>query len=373
MKVLIVGKYYYPDKGGVEEVVVRHAERLVELGHKVTVIAQKGKYGRKNEKIRGVQVYRTNEWFNIGGGPFAPGVFWDVLRAKYDVAVLHEPSPFSSTFASFASLLKGKPWIVFYHSDIAMHNDKRKSPIYPILKAIYMALSQKPIVMGMARRITPTSPQYVGLSDLLKDYRKKITVIPNGVDTNQRFPRKSLRRRKQILYVGRMIYYKGIDYYLEALQHVFKKYPDYNAVMVGEGPKLEEWRRLSRELGIDANIKWMGYMNDELLTRAYQESKLFVLPSTHKSEAFGIVLMEAQACGTPVVTTSISGTAYAGEPGGIVVAPKDSKALSAAIMKLIEDEELWQKKSDSAIENAKKHDWHRIGDMVETELRNALK
>jgi len=138
-----------------------------------------------------------------------------------------------------------------------------------------------------------------------------------------------------LLFVGRLRYYKGLDWLIRAL-------PQINArlVVVGIGPMQAEWRALARELGVTDQVAWLGEAPDADLPALYHLADLFVLPASHSSEAFGLVQVEAMAAGVPSVCTELgTGTSYVNQDGvtGRVVPPRDPDALAAAINALLAD------------------------------------
>jgi rhamnosyl/mannosyltransferase len=133
--------------------------------------------------------------------------------------------------------------------------------------------------------------------------------------------------------VGRLVYYKGFEYLVRAMKEV-----EGHLVIIGDGPLRGELERLAESLGVSGRVSILTDVND---TRPYyQSADVFVLPSIARSEAFGIVQLEAMACSVPVVNTSLdSGVTYVSQHGvtGLTVLPEDSTALGKAINRLLDD------------------------------------
>jgi rhamnosyl/mannosyltransferase len=138
-----------------------------------------------------------------------------------------------------------------------------------------------------------------------------------------------------LLFVGRLRYYKGLDYLIRALPEIPAR-----LLVIGVGPMEAEWKALAEASGVSDRIAWLGEAPDADLPALYHLADLFVLPASHSSEAFGLVQVEAMAAGVPVVCTELgTGTSYVNQDGitGRVVPPRDPAALAAAISELLAD------------------------------------
>jgi rhamnosyl/mannosyltransferase len=141
-----------------------------------------------------------------------------------------------------------------------------------------------------------------------------------------------------VLFVGRLIYYKGIEYLVRAMTDM-----QADLVIVGTGTLEAEMKMLAQELGISQRVHFAGKVADDDLPAYFHACKLLCLPSIERSEAFGIVQLEAHACGKPTVCTSLpTGVQFANLDGitGLVVPPRDISALTAAINKILSDDAL---------------------------------
>jgi rhamnosyl/mannosyltransferase len=140
------------------------------------------------------------------------------------------------------------------------------------------------------------------------------------------------------LYVGRLAYYKGLDVLLMALRHL----PTTRLVVVGEGPEGGELRKLAARLGVDARVEWRGRVEDAELPVLYSSVAALVLPSTGLSESFGIVQLEAHACGTPVVSSDLPGVSEVNPDGvsGLLARPGDADDLAGKLKLLLGDADL---------------------------------
>ena len=143
------------------------------------------------------------------------------------------------------------------------------------------------------------------------------------------------------MFVGRLSYYKGVEYLIEAMQWVNAK-----LLIVGDGELREKLEEKTISLGVNGKVKFLGKVSDEMLKYCYQICDIFVLPSVEPSEAFGLVQLEAMAYGKPVINTLLpTGVPFVSIDGktGLTVEPRNSKALADAINKLLSDDELRKK------------------------------
>jgi rhamnosyl/mannosyltransferase len=144
--------------------------------------------------------------------------------------------------------------------------------------------------------------------------------------------------RKIVLFVGRLIYYKGADVLMRAMADV-----DADLVVIGRGPLEAELREIAVAGGIEKRVTWLGPQSDEELAAWYHAADVFALPSVARSEAFGLVQIEAHAAGTPVVSTDLTtGVPYANLDGvtGLTVPVGNVGALGSALNRLLRDDEL---------------------------------
>jgi len=184
----------------------------------------------------------------------------------------------------------------------------------------------------------------------------RIAVIPPSVDTQRFHPqidgsqvvtRHRLQGKKVILTVARLVERKGIDMVIRAMPKVLKAIPDAVYLVIGTGPYQGRLERLVEELRLGNRVIFVGYVADEELPYYYGACNLFVLPSRTLAdkgeiEGFGIVFLEAGACGKPVIGGRGGGTSEAIEEGvtGLLVDPLDVNEIANVIVKVLQDEEL---------------------------------
>ncbi|MCX6695312.1 MAG: glycosyltransferase [Candidatus Altiarchaeota archaeon] len=340
MKVCVVSKHYHPFAGGLESRVISLSEWLVGKGHEVVVLTAKERGTKRSEIINGVSVRRSTRLLNLFNAPIMPSIFSNLLNLEYDIIDVNLPDPVNSMFVFFASKLRKKPYVVTYHADIV--KDAWYQLPFKLVYGLFLDL-----VLEDAGSILVTSPNYVELSSVLKRFQKKIVVAPSFVDMKKLSSsvdgslvkgKFNIFGRKIVLFVGRLVPYKGLDYLIDAFSMLVN---EFNAalIIVGEGPLEKRLKGKARKLKL-SNVIFTGTVSDKDLPQYYAACDVFVLPSITRQEAFGLVLVEAMSCGKPVVSTNFSGMPYVVGDAGILVKPKDAIALKEALSKILSDDRL---------------------------------
>jgi rhamnosyl/mannosyltransferase len=223
--------------------------------------------------------------------------------------------------------------VAHYHSDIVRQHG---------LERFYRSTLQR--FLGRADAIIATSPNYIETSPILREFRDKCRVIPLAADESLMQADEKVEERAQvirerygerpiILFVGVLRYYKGIRYLIEAMPGV-----PANLLIVGNGPLFRDLVDLRDRLGLRKNVFFMGHVPD--IRPYYRAADLFCLPSTHRSEAFGVVLLEAMMHGLPLVTTDLpTGVSYVNQADvtGLQVPIRNPEKLRQALGELVSD------------------------------------
>jgi glycosyltransferase involved in cell wall biosynthesis len=272
--------------------------------------------------------------FRISGAPVSPTLYAWLRRLEPDIAHLHFPNPPGELGQLFFG--RSRRFVLTYHSDIV-----RQKHLLRVYKPFLWR------VLAKADAITVSNPRYIETSPYLRPFADKCTVIHHGQDLS-RFAHPdpdyaaAIRARygplPLLLFVGRLRYYKGLEVLIEAMRDI-----KAHLLVVGDGPMRQEWKALTVELALTDRVTFLGHIPDAELPAYYQACDLFILPSTHRSETWGAVQIEAMACGKPVVCTELgTGTSYVNLHGqtGLVVPPRDSTALARAINQLLANPEL---------------------------------
>jgi len=307
------------------------------------------------EVIDGVKVVRVGRYAQMASTPVSPGLFLRLRRARADIVHVHLPNP----MAEIAYLLARPPGklVAAYHSDII-----RQKHLFKLYRHINEAF------LSRADAIIASTPQNVEHSPVLSRFKGRTRVIPYGVNPDdfvmtpeRRIRVGELRERfgpRVVFFVGRHVYYKGIQHLIRAMKSV-----DAHLVIGSDGPLTTELERLTRSLELTSRVTFVGRIADEDLPCFYHASDVFCLPSVERSEAFGIVQLEAMACGVPVVSTRLTtGVVYVNRDGltGLLVPPADSEALAEALNRLLGDERFRRKLGEQARERVHREFTHDI-------------
>jgi rhamnosyl/mannosyltransferase len=338
VRVLELGKYYYPYMGGIEHHLYVLSNEL-KARAAVEVVVANTERRTIHEVVEGVPVTRCGALAKVASTSLAAGMPFELSRRSYDVLHLHLPNPLGAASYLAARKPRNHRLIVTYHSDVVRQR---------LLAKAYEPLVDR--VLERADVIVATSPNYVDSSEVLQRFRAKCVVVPYGVDLELYRPTpermeaaRELRARlgggPLLLGVGRLIYYKGFEFAIRALPRL----PGARLVLVGEGPLRGELEGLARSLGVADRVSFEGDVHNNRIAPYYLASDVYVLPSTARSEAFGIVQIEALAAGIPVINTSLpSGVPFVSRHGetGFTVPPSDAEALRDAASKLLADDAL---------------------------------
>ena len=332
LKVLHVGKFYPPHMGGIET----HLQALCGELRKsldLRVIVANDDRKRVDEVMDGVVISRLPTWLTLASTSLCPGMISGIRASQADIVHVHWPNPIA-VLAYLASGHKGR-LVVTYHSDTVRQK---------VLGALF-----EPCLSAALRRssaIIATSPDYRQTSPFLAGHRDRCHVIPYGIALEQfeqcdQVAAAELRRKygdRLVISVGRLVYYKGFEYLIRAMGQIRGK-----LVIIGDGPLRGKLQELAVGLGVADKVIFAGEIQNEQVVPYYHAADVFALASIARSEAFGIVQIEAMAAGRPVVNTKLdSGVPFVSlhEQTGLTVPPANPDALASAINRLLDDHEL---------------------------------
>ena len=340
IRVLQVNKLYYPVTGGIERVVQQLAEGLCEdTDTKVLVCRRKGR--TIVEQIAGIEVTRASSMGMLSSLPLSVSFLWKFRRMAKDRDIIHIHMPFPlGDLACFLSGYKGRV-ILWWHSDIV--RQKKLMKLY------------RPLMEWLLRRadcIVVATQGHIDGSKYLKPYQEKCRIIPFGVDlkiekeADRWYEEGRLLERSEekpdavkFLFVGRLVYYKGCRTMIEAFVQAAKGNSRIQLDIVGTGSLEPELKKQTEELGLTDRIYFHADVSDDELIQYFKECDVFVLPSLQRSEAFGLVQIEAMAFGKPVINTKLpSGVPYVSLHGetGLTVEPGNAAELAEAMQYLAE-------------------------------------
>jgi glycosyltransferase involved in cell wall biosynthesis len=337
-------------------------------GHKITVLAPHQKGLSISEKTDGVKIFRfryaPSFLENLAyGGEMQKKVMGNPLNIILFLLFLF------SFFSCSYKLTRKKEvdliscqwwipggligWLVFYFT---------KKPFWITLHGTDLRiLKSSNIFKPLARKVLKKAKGVSCVSSFLKDYlvqsglvkNDKVKVMPMPVDT-QKFRRQRLmsKNEKTLLCVARFTRQKGLDYLIQAIKILFDKGFDFKTKIIGGGPERKNLEKKIQELGLSEKVLLLDSIPSEKIFSHYQESDLFVLPSIE--EGFGLVLVEAQLCGRPVIGTNSGGIPDIIEDNvtGLLVKPQDPVDLAKAIERILVDPELAEKLAEQGFQSA---------------------
>jgi glycosyltransferase involved in cell wall biosynthesis len=343
MEILLATPYFPPHIGGVE-FHVRYLASNLSKKHRVRVISSKGDC----ETVPSINI------------PYSP-IPISFPRIRADIYHSHVPSPF---FAHRIFKLGLDPHIITYHNDVAIPQVVNGLRIPGILRKTIERINEKILtpVLESCDVIIATTRSYALTSPVLSRFMDKVVIVPNGVDTEKFTPGIRVDEREQVvLYVGRLVEYKGLTILLKAMSEV-QRFLDAKLVVVGEGEDRKRFERFAERLAI--NAVFTGKLPDFEVQQWMKRARVLVLPSFSRLEAFGMVLLESMASGTPVIASSIPGVRDVAADGGLVFS--DTEDLSQKIMFMLEDDRIALKLSRKGLKAVnEKYSWDKVSENIE--------
>jgi len=338
IRVLTFGRFADDNFGGLERYVFELARALEGEVAFVNIVAERS--GRPDVRLVGETVY-ARPVASPGGTPICPSMPWHALRrqrqAPFDLVHLQFPAD-PMAHLSYGLMPRRMKRVITWHSDIVRQQ---------ALLKLYRPFLER--TLRGADAIIAPSPSHLESSDQLAVVRDsaRFRVVPFGFDLARfrerpgradeiraRYPGKFL-----LFALGRHVYYKGFEHLIRALADV----PGAALALGGQGPLTGELRRAAQAAGVAGRVDFVGRIPDDELPAWYYACDVFCLPSIERAEAFGIVQVEAMACGRPVICGQLgNGVNWVNPDGetGLAVPPADVEALAAALRRLQRGPEL---------------------------------
>jgi len=353
LRVLHVGKYYPPFAGGIENFHADLAREQSRQGLWVTSLVHQHELGQPSQQEidDNTTVHRARLWGRWLYTPVCLGfrqMLARILREfKPDVLHFHLPNP-SAKLALTIGAARRIPWVVQWQSDIvASACDRRLAWAY----RCYAPLERR--FLAQAAAIIAASPPYLESSEPLRRWHERCYVVPLGIDrcrlpdptpaglawADDQWQPNMLR----VLDIGRLTYYKGHEYLIRAAART----PNVQVCLIGSGDLHRRLDSMIRGLGLENRVKLQGYLHDDQVRGFLATCDCLCLPSIERTEAFGLVMVEAMRYGKPVVAGKIpgSGVGWVVEHRrtGLLVSPADEAALASALDSLHHDPALRQR------------------------------
>lgn len=341
MKILHIGKYFYPSHGGIESFLMDLACESAAQGVSQGILAHAQPAERSGQADLGEFPFlryfdRVATLGSFGYAPISPKfrrrLNLALKRFSPDLLYLHLPNP-SAFWALTSGQARRRPWIIHWHSDASGPQfDRLVRALYPLYRPFEQALLRR------ADRVIVTSRPYLENSLALKPWRSKCDVVPLGLGSQRVEARTSHPAGEywsghsalRILAVGRLTPYKGFDVLIRAMAKTKAR-----LIIAGEGIQRPELEQLVRRHQLEDRVHLIGAVSDSARNFLLAQCHLFCLPSLNRAEAFGISVLEAMALGKPALVSEVSGSGlpWLVRDGrtGWHVEPGNTEALAAKI------------------------------------------
>lgn len=355
MNVVHVTPFFPPHEGGIERHVYFLTKALAEEGLDVKIYTSNVYHGYKNrwfvpsttyanrEIINGVQVLRSTPIWLPLRNPLMPDLFFQLFRERPDIIHTHDYFFNTTNVACLCSMIKKSPLVLTYHTtDIQF-----RSFGVDFVRQLYDRSAGSLLLRNSRKIITVNSIIHKRLVAQGVNPNKIVT-IPNGIsfdefELDMSEYNKSAYRHKlgvaddesMILFVGRLIEWKGVEYLIRALSLIKKDIPSIKLVIVGEGPIRNELMELTRKIGVTKSVVFVGQIPHAQIPKVIHSADVCVLPSIHDGQR---ILLEFMACKKPVVATSVGSIPeIITSQSGVLVEPKSEASLAEGLLRVLTD------------------------------------
>lgn len=340
-----------PDAGGAEVHLHEIFRRIATRGHKVVLLASRYPGCAGEEEIDGIHVIRRGRWWDFNF--VVPLVYLSWLRHwGFDILVDDiNKIPF------YTPLYVHTPLVALMHHFFGTSIFHETA--FPFATYVYGSEHLVPFVYRRTRFTVvseSTRDELVGRGIS----RSRVTVIHNGIDHNRYAPDRRRRAPEpEVVYLGRLKRYKSIDLVFDAMKRVLEKVPDARLTIVGEGDDRPRLERISRELGLGKAVRFTGRVSEKEKTRLLQQARVVVNPS--RKEGWGVTVIEANACGAPVVASDVPGLRDAVQDGvtGVLVGYGDVRSLASSVVLMLRNPRVREEFSERAVAWARSFSWDR--------------
>lgn len=377
MKIAEVTSTFPPYKAGMGNVAYYNAWALTTLGHQVTVFTTRYKMGNSSDEYP-FQVQRLGAWFKYGNAGILPQLFYKL--SGFDIIHLHYPFFGGAEVIYFLDKIRDLNLLVTYHMDVVGTG----------LASKFFKWHQEhvtPKILDRADKIIVTSYDYArhsNLKDRLEAEPEKFVEVPIGVNELLFKPRYKdkdiiqkydLYNKQVVLFVGgldKAHYFKGINVLIQAVKKLNAR-DDFRVIIIGEGDLKQSYRSLVDSLGLSRKIIFAGFVPDDLLPKFYSVADMLVLPSTDKSEAFGIVSLEAMASGVPVIASDLPGvrSVVDKKKTGLLVKPGSVDNLADMMEYLLKNPKIALEFGKAGREKIlAKYTWNKITDSLDNLIKS---
>jgi len=362
LKIAFVYDAIYPwVKGGAEKRIYEVGKRLAERGDEVHLFGVKWWEGENIIEYEGMTLHgvcAARELYVNGRRSipealiFSVKLFKPLLKEKFDVIDVSVFPYFSCFTVKAVSVLRKTPAFFTWHE------------IWGDYWYEYMG---KMGIFGkiIERIIAKIAGNNIAVSDWTKKQLisigtgpEKIQVVPNGINLKKITDIKPANKNCDIIFAGRLIKEKNVDVLLNAVTRLKTNLPEIKCCIIGDGPERDRLLKLSQELEIADNVEFAGFLKYDALIARIKSSRVFVLPSSR--EGFGIIVIEAFACGVPVITVSEKRNAaqdLIDEGVNGFVVELDSDQIDSVLKKILLDDSFQKMCVENTVQKAGKYEW----------------
>lgn len=376
MNIAHIVSTYPPYAGGMGNTCYHEVRELLKYGHEITILTPRYKDQESRVKNQESRIIFLDPLIQWGNAAFVPQV---VKKLKdFDIVHLHWPFIggvetvlFFKLFTHFKSKL-----VIQYHMDLIAPG--MRGILFYIYKFLF-----NPIFTRAADVILVSSFDYIRNSNIKKylgivpkwGQSPNIIEFPLGVDDHQFLPQpknsKLLEKYnlsindKIILFVGgldKAHYFKGLDVLLKSVSNIKSQRTNVKCLIIGQGELKQKYKRMVKELKINDKIIFADHVENKELPQYYNLADIFVLPSISRSEAFGLVSLEAMACGKPIIVSNLPGPRTLVKNNGLIVKVNDSQDLSKKLSLILNNPSMAQKFGEQGRKLVQeKYSWTRAG------------
>jgi len=372
------------NKSGVVVSTLRFGKLLKERGHHVIFIAARSEEHKDHSTHNDIKAYRFRSLPvpKSGGWNLAFPTVKELKKVFTDekINVVHIILPMSGAIVAIRAARALNIKIVA-HSHSQPENLFMDAPkfIQPTMNNLWNKYLSW--VYGKAESVIFPSELARSLLEKLNEKGQPSDVISNGInlehfkmmDVGDFHIRFGIPEEKvKLLFVGRLFPEKSVDTLIKAVPHIIKKHPNTHIMLAGAGHQREKLEKLVQSLGVSKHITFLGLVSDEDKVHAYNASDIFILPSLAELE--GMVVLEAMACGKPIIISDagMSASRYFVDGNGFLFKTKNHEHLAEQVLKLITDADLRKKMGEKSSENAKNYDIHKSVEKLEEVYYKAI-
>ena len=354
LKLVIIAPFYVPYPGGQEVHTMFLVKYLKELNVDITVITTNSPKMQRIEQEGNVKIVRLKRTFEVNNNPFVLELFSKLMKVQADIFHVQGYWSFFSNIGALVSKLRKIP-IVF-----TSHGFQQFLYESNIFGKLFVLSYVHTVGRFMFKNLSGFTCNHIQSRDILKNIgveEKKIRVIPSGLDietyskSEEGITQQDLEKFKQdldikgpiLFYIGRLVARKGCHYLLKALPKVISKYPGLTLIVIGEGPEENYFKKLARDLKIEKNILFTGYLKpfSRTLISYYKIADVQILPSL--TESMPVSIMEGMFFGNPIMVTDrhfAKWIHYKGEDLYIPLNPFNTNDFSKKLVSILENNTL---------------------------------